>query len=83
MTWDKIALGVKPVNKLAGKVLRREEVGLDNSADKISQLERENLLLKQNIVLLKREADYANDKLLEACQLLARLIIKMKSSLTG
>ena len=74
MTWDKIALGVKPVNRLASKILKSEEIGMDNSASRIEVLEHEKLLLQQQIVMLKREADYANDELLKACQLMARII---------
>ena len=72
--WDKIALGVRPVNKLASRVTKKEDLGLDNTSEYIKKLEHENLLLKQEIEMLKAECNYANDQTLKAAFLMKDLI---------
>jgi len=72
--WDKIALGVRPVNKLASRVAKKEDLGLDNTSEYIKKLERENLLLKQEVELLKAECNYAHDQTLKAAFLMKDLI---------
>lgn len=74
--WDKIALGVRPVNKLASRVTKKEDVGLDSTSEYIKKLEHENLLLKQEIEMLKAECNYANDQILKAAFLMRDLIVQ-------
>jgi molecular chaperone GrpE (heat shock protein) len=69
-SWDKIALGVKPINRVARNVVKRDENSTDGQ--RIAELESENLRLKQEIQMLYAEVNFAHDSTLKAVKMAAK-----------